>query len=58
VVCIDNEAIILDFKTGVKQEYYYHQINSYKDLYLKLGYQTVNGYLVYTNSNGVEIEVV
>lgn len=55
VVITDNEVAVIDFKTGLPHSKYTSQINSYKEELMALGYTNVEGYLMYTSTNQVEV---
>ncbi len=56
VVIIDNEAIVIDYKTGMKNASKYHsQMQDYKNALLKLGYTSVIKIILYINEKEVEI---
>lgn len=49
----DNEAVILDFKTGRKADKHIQQIHSYSSLLNDLGYKVNERYLCYTQSGEI-----
>ncbi len=56
VVIIDNEAIVIDYKTGMKNASKYHsQMQDYKNALLKLGYTSVIKIILYIHEKEVEI---
>jgi ATP-dependent exoDNAse (exonuclease V) beta subunit len=55
VVIKGQEAYLLDYKTGEKQEKHRTQINEYEKALQEMNYQVVKKVLVYTGEN---IEVV
>ena len=56
VVIIDNEAIVIDYKTGMRNASKYHsQMQDYKNALLKLGYASVIKIILYIHEKEVEI---
>lgn len=56
VIIIDNEAIVIDYKTGMKNASKYHsQMQDYKNALLKLGYTSVIKIILYIHEKEVEI---
>jgi ATP-dependent exoDNAse (exonuclease V) beta subunit len=56
VVIIDNVAIVIDYKTGMKNASKYHsQMQDYKNALLKLGYTLVIKIILYIHEKEVEI---
>ncbi len=56
VVILQNEAIIIDFKTGAPNTKYHKQLQSYKDALYELGYEKVRAAILYiTNLEIVQI---
>lgn len=53
VLIDDKKAIVIDFKTGAKKSNDKKQVDEYMALLKEMGYEEVNGYLVYLE--GVEI---
>ncbi|MEM7186619.1 MAG: UvrD-helicase domain-containing protein [Bacteroidota bacterium] len=51
----DGSVTVIDYKTGVPQESYAHQIDRYARALTDMGYSVRNKLLVYTNSDGVLI---
>ena len=49
VVLQDNKAIILDYKTGIKDARYGKQLDSYADAIKKMGYDIMEKIIVYIN---------
>lgn len=49
----NNEAIILDFKTGIKKASHTNQIETYSNLLQNLGYTVTEKYLCYTQTGEV-----
>ena len=47
VVFINERVIVIDYKTGKKEEKHKHQIDKYADLLLEMGYENVEKYLLY-----------
>ena len=47
----DGSAVIVDYKFGAPKEGYKWQIRRYVNLYKKMGYQKVEGYLWYLEDN-------
>ena len=54
VVSSPDGTVIVDYKFGVPQQKYRHQIGEYVRLYRKMGYEKVFGYLWYVPENRVE----
>ncbi len=54
VLLKDNKAIIIDFKTGIADEEYHHQVKTYATLLHKTGIQETEAYLIYTASKVIE----
>ena len=50
----DNQAIIIDFKTGEAHPHYHEQIEAYTTTIKQLGFETVNGYLIYLSPFKIE----
>ncbi len=50
VVINKGKASIIDYKTGDRNQKYHHQINTYADSYLKMGYEIENKIIVYINN--------
>ena len=48
-----NETIIVDFKTGAKQDKHIEQISGYKVLLASMGYQHVKGVLLYVETSEI-----
>lgn len=48
VMIKDNEAIVVDYKTGSHKKEHEHQLNEYATALKNMGYKSVNKYLVYT----------
>ena len=57
VVINHNEVIIIDYKTGEKEEKHIEQVNGYKQAFYSLGYQNVKGLLVYLDDEVEWVEV-
>lgn len=56
VVIIDNEAIVIDYKTGKKNAEKYHvQMQDYKNALLQLGYKSVVKIILYIHEKEVDI---
>ncbi|MDP4679252.1 MAG: hypothetical protein NWS46_02675, partial [Cyclobacteriaceae bacterium] len=53
VMIKDGKAIVVDFKTGDENERNNRQVNEYKNILGSMGYEQVEGYLLYINSNKV-----
>ena len=49
VICKNNEAVVIDFKTGNPREQDQWQVSQYMDLLREMNYQPVSGYLLYTS---------
>ena len=50
---IGNQAIIIDYKFGERNDRYNHQVSTYCQAYLNMGYN-VEGYIYYANDDYVE----
>jgi ATP-dependent helicase/nuclease subunit A len=56
VIIKDDEAIVIDYKTGIEKEKNKKQVSDYMQLLLKMGLKNVKGYLLYTeNMKVVEV---
>jgi ATP-dependent helicase/nuclease subunit A len=55
VVEFENKVVIVDYKTGQQADSHAKQLGKYKKLYQDMGYQNVEGLLVYIERTGVEI---
>ncbi|MFZ7144492.1 MAG: Dna2/Cas4 domain-containing protein, partial [Bacteroidota bacterium] len=53
VLIRDNEAIVIDFKSGQPHKKHETQVTQYADILRKMGYQPVSSKLVYLNSRSV-----
>ena len=53
VVIKNNQATVIDYKSGAQEEKHKKQINTYADLLLKMGYKDVKKYLLYTTDLAV-----
>jgi ATP-dependent exoDNAse (exonuclease V) beta subunit len=58
VVEFENKVVIIDYKTGIQADSHAKQLNKYKRLYQDMGYQNVEGLLIYVERNGLEIVAV
>lgn len=47
IVFIDNKVVVIDYKTGQKMDKYEEQINIYCNLLKQMGYDKVEGHLLY-----------
>ena len=47
----DGRADIIDYKFGQDQKKYRYQVREYVNLYRKMGYEKVSGYLWYLEDN-------
>ena len=54
VVLKDDELVIIDYKTGVKDKEHNDQIDSYAHYFSQLGYKNIKKILVYINE-GIEV---
>ena len=45
-----NSTIVIDYKTGAPEQKYIDQIINYAFILNKMGYQNIEKYLIYTNS--------
>ncbi len=55
VVIQGDEIIVIDYKTGEKEDEHITQVNGYKQAFYNLGYKTVKGFLVYL---GNDVQVI
>lgn len=53
VVMLENETAVVDFKTGAPNEKYHDQVRTYVNVLREMGYQNVNGYLLYISQQEV-----
>ncbi len=58
VVEFENKVVIVDYKTGQQADSHAKQLGKYKRLYQDMGYQNVEGLLVYVERDGIETVVV
>ncbi len=49
----DNQAVIIDFKTGEKSKADQNQVSAYMDILRQMGFKEVSGYLLYTRDKEV-----
>ncbi|MFH0761807.1 MAG: UvrD-helicase domain-containing protein [Bacteroidota bacterium] len=56
VMVRDNEAIVVDYKTGIPESRHQHQVATYIGLIRRMGYTSVKGYLLYLDKQ-VLVEV-
>lgn len=54
VMIKDNEVIVVDFKFGKKSAAYNRQVENYMQLFSRMGYKSVHGYLWYIYTNELE----
>lgn len=54
VIYNENETIVIDYKTGQKNEDYKWQVRKYINLLKKMGMHNVHGYLWYLKNNEIE----
>lgn len=47
VIVKENNAIVIDYKTGSKSEAHLRQVSEYKNILGQMGYDHVDGYLIY-----------
>jgi len=57
VINENNEAVIIDYKTGKSDKKYYHQLNDYANSVERLGYRVIKKLLVYIGGTIVVEEV-
>lgn len=50
----DNEAIIIDYKTGLESNAYHHQVRKYGAALRKMGVERVSTYLLYTAEGRIQ----
>lgn len=53
VIVRDNKAIVIDYKTGVRSEGHLRQVNEYKSILAEMGYDSVDGFLIYLSEPDV-----
>lgn len=51
VITKDGEAIVIDYKTGIEQEYHKNQLKQYAEKLTGMGFSKVSKYLLYLNSD-------
>ena len=51
VINKNNEAIIIDYKTGLHNPKYQQQLQDYQDVLEEMGFKTINKILIYINEN-------
>lgn len=51
----NDKAIIIDFKTGRIKEYHEQQISEYKQLLIDIGFKSVQSFVVYVQSERVDV---
>jgi ATP-dependent exoDNAse (exonuclease V) beta subunit len=56
VMIRDNNAIVVDYKTGEKRGADINQVKNYKNILRRMGYKNIEGYVLYLN-NGELVEV-
>ncbi|MEZ7930595.1 MAG: UvrD-helicase domain-containing protein [Flavobacteriales bacterium] len=54
VILFPNKTVVVDFKTGEKQEKYANQITNYANLLSEMNYPNIEKYLLYTKDKSVE----
>lgn len=55
-VMVDGDrALVVDFKFGKPRVEYHNQVNEYKELLMRMGYHSVEGYIWYVYSNKIEV---
>ncbi|MEP5362924.1 MAG: UvrD-helicase domain-containing protein [Reichenbachiella sp.] len=53
VIVRNNKAIVIDYKTGARSESHLRQVSEYKSILGQMGYDQVDGYLIYLSEPGV-----
>lgn len=53
VIVRDNKAIVIDYKTGARSESHLRQVSEYKNILEEMGYDSVDGYLIYLSEPAV-----
>ncbi len=53
VIVKDNKAVVIDYKTGARSENHLHQVGEYKSILSQMGYDHVDGYLIYLSEPDV-----
>ncbi len=56
IILQNNMAVVIDFKTGIAKETHQLQINNYKTLLTEIGYNQVKAFVVYVQSEKVDIK--
>ncbi|MEN8927689.1 MAG: UvrD-helicase domain-containing protein [Flavobacteriales bacterium] len=55
VILYQDKTVVIDFKTGEKQDKYAKQIGNYGNLLAEMNYPNIEKYLLYTKDNSVEL---
>jgi len=58
VVLPNNQVVIIDYKTGVKEKKHQKQINNYAVYWSEMGYEVIKQLLVYIEENKINIVLV
>ena len=53
VIVYKDKTVVIDFKTGEKQDSYSKQITNYGNLLSEMGYKNIEKYLLYTKDKSV-----
>ena len=53
----EKEVVIIDYKTGVIDNKHNIQISTYSDALVRMGYENISKYLIYTNAKNKVIKV-
>jgi len=53
VVVKNNRTIVIDYKTGEREEKHKEQITNYRNLLAEMGYQNISAQLLYVNDGGL-----
>lgn len=54
VVVADGHTYVIDYKFGAEEKKYFRQVSRYMDLYRKMGYPDVSGYIWYVFEDRIE----
>ena len=54
VMVSEKEAVVIDYKTGVPRSHHKDQVREYLSILHSMGYESVKGYLLYTDNVGIE----
>ena len=54
VILYENEAVVIDYKTGKEKQKHHQQLNLYGNLLKEMGYNNIKKYLIYTEELKLE----